>query len=367
MNTATTQVSNGDVFGPVTFPHGPAMPNRLMLAPLTNQQSHADGTLSDDEHRWLTMRALGGFGLTMTCAASVQAVGVGFTGQLGIHDDAHVAGLTRLACDIKMAGSVAIVQLHHAGNRSPREITGADPVCPSDDAETGARAMTNDEVHEMIGAFVASACRARDAGFDGVELHGAHGYLLCQFLSAALKRRTAEFGGSLENRARPLFAIIDGIRRECGTDFHVGVRLSPERFGMKIDEIREVYSRLVAGGAVDMIDMSLWDCAKNAIEEGWTDRRLIDIFAGIDRGAVRLAVAGKLYTAAAVRGALAAGADIAVVGRAAITNHDFPRLMRDDPNFAMRQLPVPAQTLRDEGLSDTFIGYMRNWKGFVTD
>ena len=367
MNTATTQVSNGDVFGPVTFPHGPAMPNRLMLAPLTNQQSHADGTLSDDEHRWLTRRALGGFGRTMTCAASVQAVGVGFTGQLGIHDDAHVAGLTRLACDIKMAGSVAIVQLHHAGNRSPREITGTDPVCPSDDAETGARAMTNDEVHEMIGAFVASACRARDAGFDGVELHGAHGYLLCQFLSAELNRRTDEFGGSLENRARPLFAIIDGIRRECGTDFHVGVRLSPERFGMKIDEIREVYSRLVAGGAVDMIDMSLWDCAKNAIEEGWTDRRLIDIFAGIDRGAVRLAVAGKLYTAAAVRGALAAGADIAVVGRAAITNHDFPRLMRDDPNFAMRQLPVPAQTLRDEGLSDTFIGYMRNWKGFVTD
>ena len=145
------------------------------------------------------------------------------------------------------------------------------------------------------------------------------------------------------------------------------MRLSPERFGMKIDEIREVYSRLVAGGAVDMIDMSLWDCAKNAIEEGWTDRRLVDIFAGIDRGAVRLAVAGKLYTAAAVRGALAAGADIAVVGRAAITNHDFPRLMRDDPNFAMRQLPVPAQTLREEGLSDTFIGYMRNWKGFVTD
>ncbi|MBU6226951.1 MAG: NADH:flavin oxidoreductase [Acidobacteria bacterium] len=367
MNTATTQVSNGDVFGPVTFPHGPAMPNRLMLAPLTNQQSHTDGTLSDDEHRWLTMRALGGFGLTMTCAASVQAVGVGFSGQLGIHDDAHVAGLTRLACDIKMAGSVAIVQLHHAGNRSPREITGTDPVCPSDDAETGARAMTNDEVHEMIGAFVASARRARDAGFDGVELHGAHGYLLCQFLSAELNRRTDEFGGSLENRARPLFAIIDGIRRECGTDFHVGVRLSPERFGMKIDEIREVYSRFVAGGAVDMIDMSLWDCAKNAIEEGWTDRRLIDIFAGIDRGAVRLAVAGKLYTAAAVRGALAAGADIAVVGRAAITNHDFPRLMRDDPNFAMRQLPVPAQTLREEGLSDTFIGYMRNWKGFVTD
>ncbi|MFM8389830.1 MAG: NADH:flavin oxidoreductase, partial [Actinomycetota bacterium] len=328
---------------------------------------HPDGTLSDDEHRWLTMRALGGFGLTMTCAASVQAVGVGFAGQLGVHDDAHVAGLTRLACDIKVAGSIAIVQLHHAGNRSPRELIGTDPLCPSDDPETGARAMSNAEVHEMIGAFVAAAKRTQEAGFDGVELHGAHGYLLCQFLSAKLNRRTDEFGGSLDNRARPLFAIIEGIRRECGNDFHVGVRLSPERFGMKIDEIREVYSRLVATGQIDMIDMSLWDCAKNAIEEGWADRRLIDIFAGIDRGTVRLAVAGKLYSAAAVRDVLGAGADIAVVGRAAIKNHDFPRMMRDNPDFAMRELPVPAQTLRDEGLSDTFVGYMRNWKGFVAD
>ncbi len=362
-----SQQHNDTAFDSVDFAHGPAMPNRLMLAPLTNQQSHADGTLSDDEHRWLTMRALGGFGLTMTCAASVQAVGVGFAGQLGVHDDAHVAGLTRLACDIKMAGSVAIVQLHHAGNRSPRELIGTEPVCPSDDAETGARAMTNDEVHGMIGAFVAAARRSREAGFDGVELHGAHGYLLCQFLSTELNRRTDEFGGSLENRARPLLDIIEGIRRECGNDFHVGVRLSPERFGMKIDEIREVYSWLVASGDVDMIDMSLWDCAKNAIDEGWADRRLIDIFASIDRGNVRLAVAGKLYSAAAVRAALAAGADIAVIGRAAITNHDFPRLMRDNADFAMRELPVSGQTLRDEGLSDTFVGYMRNWKGFVAD
>jgi 2,4-dienoyl-CoA reductase-like NADH-dependent reductase (Old Yellow Enzyme family) len=362
-----SQQHNDTAFDSVDFAHGPAMPNRLMLAPLTNQQSHADGTLSDDEHRWLTMRALGGFGLTMTCAASVQAVGVGFAGQLGVHDDAHVTGLTRLACDIKMAGSVAIVQLHHAGNRSPRELIGTEPVCPSDDAETGARAMTNDEVHGMIGAFVAAARRSREAGFDGVELHGAHGYLLCQFLSTELNRRTDEFGGSLENRARPLLDIIEGIRRECGNDFHVGVRLSPERFGMKIDEIREVYSWLVASGDVDMIDMSLWDCAKNAIDEGWADRRLIDIFASIDRGNVRLAVAGKLYSAAAVRAALAAGADIAVIGRAAITNHDFPRLMRDNADFAMRELPVSGQTLRDEGLSDTFVGYMRNWKGFVAD
>ena len=358
---------NAAAFSPVTFRHGPAMANRLMLAPLTNQQSNDDGTLSDDEHKWLTMRALGGFGLTMTCAASVQKIGRGFSGQLGAHDDVHIAGLTRLACDVKTAGSLAIVQLHHAGNRSPRDLIGADPVCPSDDAETGARAMSNDEVHEMIGAFVAAAVRCESAGFDGVELHGAHGYLLCQFLSSELNRRDDEFGGSLENRSRPLFAIIEGIRRECGPDFHLAVRLSPERFGMKIDEICDVYARLVAEGNVDMIDMSLWDCTKTAFDPSHSDRRLVDIFAGLDRRDVRLAVAGKLYAAADVRTVLEAGADIAAIGRAAVTNHDFPRGLRDADEFAMRPLPVSADVLRAEGLSDGFIGYMRNWKGFVAD
>ena len=90
-----------DLFAPMTLAHGPAMKNRFMLAPLTNQQSHADGRLSDEEFHWLTMRAKGGFGLTMTCAAHVQAVGQGFAGQLGVFGDQHLEGLTRLASAIK--------------------------------------------------------------------------------------------------------------------------------------------------------------------------------------------------------------------------------------------------------------------------
>ena len=134
------------LFSPLTFPRGPAMKNRFMLAPLTNSQSHADGCLSDDEFHWLTMRAAGGFGLTMTCAAHVQAEGQGFPGQLGIFADQQLPGLSRLAAAIKAEGSVAIVQLHHAGMRSPTELIGTTPLCPSDNAEFGARAMTTAEV-----------------------------------------------------------------------------------------------------------------------------------------------------------------------------------------------------------------------------
>ena len=112
------------LFEPLSFAHGPAMKNRFMLAPLTNCQSHPDGRLSDEEFHWLTKRAEGGFGLTMTCAAHVQARGQGFPGQLGIFGDEHIEGLTRLAAAIKANGSVAAVQLHHAGNRSPKDLVG---------------------------------------------------------------------------------------------------------------------------------------------------------------------------------------------------------------------------------------------------
>lgn len=351
----------------VSFVHGPAMKNRFMLAPLTNQQSHDDGTLSDDEYKWLMMRAQGGFGLTMTCAASVQEIGRGFAGQLGCHSDMHLEGLRRLASDMKAAGTLAIVQLHHAGNRSPKELIGTNPVCPSDDAETDARALSHDEVKQLVSDFVAAAVRCEMAGFDGVELHGAHGYMICQFLSSEINKRTDEYGGSLENRARLLMEIIDGIRSSCRADFNVSVRLSPERFGMKIDEIIEVYGWLVDSDKIDFIDMSLWDVFKEPIEDGYKGQRLIDIFAELPRGNTRLAAAGKLYSAADAQNALDAGIDIAVIGRGAIANHDFPMQAIADPNFAMRELPIPKAALRDEGLSDVFIGYMGNWKGFVGD
>ena len=117
-------------FDPVAFIHGPAMQNRFMLSPLTNQQSNPDGTLSDDEERWLTMRAKGGFGMTVTCASHVEARGQGFPGQLGCFGDEHVPGLTRLAAGIRAQGSVAIVQLHHAGRRAPADLIGTSPVAP---------------------------------------------------------------------------------------------------------------------------------------------------------------------------------------------------------------------------------------------
>ena len=227
------------------------MRNRFALAPLTNLQSHPDGRLSEDELHWLTLRAKGGFGLTMTCAAHVQQVGQGFPGQLGVFGDQHLRGLERLATAIKREGSLAILQLFHGGMRSPADLIGTTPVSSSDDAETGARAASTSEAEQLVEDFVAAAVRSEKAGFDGVEVHGAHGYVLAQFLSPELNGRDDRYGGNLENRARIIDEIIDGIRARCRSDFSLGLRLSPERYGMRLAEVRKYAERLLREGRID--------------------------------------------------------------------------------------------------------------------
>lgn len=358
--------STAKLFEQLTLPRGPAMKNRFMLAPLTNSQSHADGTLSDEEFRWLTMRAEGGFGLTMTCAAHVQACGQGFPGQLGVFGDEHLEGLTRLASAIKAQGSVSSLQLHHAGNRSPKDLV-SDIVCPSDDPDTGARALTLAEVEGLRDDFIAAAKRAERAGFDGVEVHGAHGYILLQFISPEINKREDRYGGSLENRARLLHEIIDGIRATCRPDFQLGLRLSPERFGVKLAEIREVAGQVLAEGKIDYLDMSLWDYAKEPVEDEFKGRRLMSYFTDLPRGDVRLGVAGKIMSAADAVKVIEAGCDFVMIGRGAILRHDFPERVRADAGYTSPALPVTEAHLKQEGLSDVFVTYMRNWEGFVSE
>ncbi len=352
------------MLAPLTLPRGPVWRNRLALAPLTNLQSHADGTLSDAERHWLTMRARGGFGLVMTCAAHVQEQGLGFPGQLGIFSDDHLPGLTRLADELRAEGAVSAVQLHHAGYRSPKEHV-PQPVGPSDDPATGSRGLTEDEVADLAEDFVRAALRAEQAGFDGVELHGAHGYVLAQFLSAEENHRTDGYGGDLAGRSRLIREVLEEVRRRCRPDFQVGLRLSPERFGMQLGEVRELCQELLSGGALDYLDLSLWDAGKHPVEEASAERSLLRWFTDLERHGTRLGVAGKVMSAPRVQELLEEGCDFVFLGRAAIVHHDFPLRAARDAEFASAELPVTAEHLAAEGLSPVFVDYMRGWKGFV--
>jgi len=351
----------------VAFPCGLSMKNRFMLAPMTNTQSHEDGVLSDDEFRWLTMRAHGGFGITMTCASHVQEAGQGFPGQLGCFSDAHIPGLKRLADAIKAEQSLALVQLYHGGLRSPQAVTGHTPMAPSDEPKSGARGITTKGVERLRDDFIAAAIRCKEAGMDGVQVHGAHGYIVAQFLSAKYNRRDDRYGGSLENRSRLLFEIVDGIREACGPEFLLSVRLSPERFGMRLSEILTVSQQLIDGGKVDLLDLSLWDVFKQPHEPEHHGKSLMEHCLTLDRKGVKLTVAGQIRSGAEVMRVLEAGIDIVAIGRAGVLHHDLPKQVIANPDFEPTALPVTRAYLHSEGVSDTFATYLSRWEGFVAD
>jgi len=224
-------------------------------------------------------------------------------------------------------------------------------------------------VQQLVADFVGAAQRCERAGFDGVEIHGAHGYILAQFLSAETNRRSDAYGGSLANRARVLHEIIAGIRARCRADFQLGLRLSPERYGVKLGEMLEVAQGLLDGGSLDYLDVSLWDIGKAPEEAAYSGRSLLSYFTALPRGATRLGVAGKVRTPAEAAAALAAGVDFVLLGRAAILHHNFPALAAADEAFVPAQLPVTRAHLVREGLGPAFVNYMAEarWGGFVRE
>ena len=354
-------------FEALSFPCGKAMANRMVLAPLTNTQSEADGRLSKDEIHWLAMRAKGGFGLTMTAAAHVNVLGQGFPGQLGIFSDEHLPGLTTLAEKIKAQGSLAVVQLHHAGFRAPRELIGDMPVAPSPSEKFGARGLSHGEVQSLVEDFIRGAERAKKAGFDGIEIHGAHNYIICQFLSAEFNRRTDEYGGSLKNRSKVLFDIISGIRKRCGQGFLIGVRLSPERHGIPLSEAVETAKALFAAQEIDFLDISAWNVFKEPAETAFQGRSLLSYFCELDRGEIRLGAAGKVYSPEDIYYCFEQGLDFALLGRAAMLHLNYPNLLRDNASFMPKRTPVSREHLLAEGLSEQFLEYISSmWPDFIS-
>lgn len=350
---------------PFPLLHGAALANRFALAPLTNVQSHPDGTLSDDEYEWLVARGRGGFGLTMTCAAFVSPAGQAWAGQLGASSDRHLPGLRRLADGLRATGTRSAVQLHHGGRRADPEVSGVATQCPWDEPERGAVALTTSGVEQVVADFVAAAVRVEQAGFDGVELHGAHGYLLGQFLDARHNRREDRYGGSLDNRVRVLLETLAAIRSATGPDFQLGLRLTPEGNGISLPDGREIARRVLASGTLDYLDMSLWDVFMQPRGEGHGGL-LIEHFTDLPRHGAALGVAGRVLSAEDARWCLAQGADLVTVGTGAILHHDFAARALADPAFEARQRPVSREDLRAEHVGPAFVDYLAaGWKDLV--
>lgn len=336
-----------------------------MLAPLTNQQSEYDGTASEFDHQWIEQLSRGGYALIQTSAATVEAGGIAFERQLGIHSDDHIPGLTRMAAAIRAGGGLSAVQLHHAGHRA-NPLLGGIPSPASDRILPGINALTTEEVQRIRDSFITAAKRAQLSGFDGVSVHGAFGWILSEFLSPQLNDRKDQYGGSLQNRARFTIEVIEGIRRACGPDFQIGWRLSIERYGLRMEELQEITADILDRELIDYLDLALWDSAQVIREGKYQGQTMLSVFTSIPRRGVRVGVAGKIYSAQRASQLLEEGCDFVLIARAGILQRDFPLHVKLNPLYDSPKPPVPAEYLRQGGLSERFIDSLRGWQTFVT-
>jgi 2,4-dienoyl-CoA reductase-like NADH-dependent reductase (Old Yellow Enzyme family) len=357
-------MSVSDLFKPLTLLHGAPMRNRFMMAPLTSQQSAHDGTASKYDQDWIEQLAKSNYALIQTGAATVEAGAIAFERQMGIHSDKHLPGLTQMATAIREGGGLSAVQLHHAGHRAVPSLGGI-PAPASDKTLKNVNAITTGEVERIRDSFIDAAKRAQLAGFDGVSVHGAFGWILSEFLSPNLNDRTDKYGGSLENRARFTIEIIEGIRKACGKDFQIGWRLSIERYGLLLEELREITAEIFDKELIDYLDLALWDSAQIVREGSFQGKTMLSVFTELPRKAVRLGAAGKIMSAQRAGELLDEGVDFVIIARAGILQRDFPDQVLANPLYDSPPLPVTADYLRQGGLSERFIDTMRGWQTFV--
>lgn len=318
--------------------------NRLAVAPMATFSGNEDGSLHPDEVAFLARRAKGGFGLIITGACFVHPTGRAFDGQWGCESDSRIADLRIMADAIHAEGAKAYLQIHHGGRACPPRLCG-ETVAPSavaPDKEGGLtpRELTRAEVDEIIKAFGDATRRAKEAGYDGVEIHGANGYLLQQFFSPRTNLRTDNWGK--DRFAFPL-AVAEACLMNDGDDFHIGYRLSPEEseeLGIHIQETLKLVDRL-ASLPLAYIHLSTWSRDQKSTKDN-DPRTFIKRVAEQINGSVPLIGVGGVKEKADAEYILLEGADIAALGRTAISDPDWPI-------HAQNGMPIKAKYPRTGG------------------
>ncbi|WP_315917573.1 NADH-dependent flavin oxidoreductase [Vibrio fluvialis] len=340
------------LFQPFTFKNGVTLRNRVVMAPMTTWSSNADETISDEELRYYRARAQG-VGLLLTGCSHVQPSGIGFTDEFAAYDDRFIPSLTKLADAAKSGGAVAVLQLFHAGNKAVPDLIPngelvsasamAAPKGPFNDGKLASRELTEAEIFELIHDFGQATRRAIEAGFDGIELHGAHGFLIQNFLSPLFNQRQDQWGGSLENRMRFPLEVVREVRRvideHASRPFLLGYRISPEEPGegaLRIDDALALAETLAQAGDIDYLHTSLYNILAGQSQDDTSGKTTAQRF--IDRVADRvpLMAAGEVRTPNQARNVLETGMPLVVVGRSLVMNPTWVEMAQDGRDQEIR-------------------------------
>ncbi len=314
--------------------------NRIAMAPMTNGYCDADGNVTDRLIAYHEARARGGVGLIIMEAAAVHLDGRGWGSQPGCYDDRFIPGLVRLAEGIHAGGGRAFMQLMHAGGSARSTLIGkqalaASPIVNPRNGELP-KELTLEEIGEITEAFAQAARRAKTAGFDGVELHGANGYLINEFLSPLTNVRTDEYGG--DARRRTLFAanIIKRIREVAGPDFTVTIRVSADEFddgGITIEESKVIGPLLEQAGfaAIHISGGRAGTTPKVPFTTGVGEATLMHLAAGLKQVvSIPVIVVGRILSPEIADAAIQEGkTDMVAIGRALIADPDLPNKFKE--------------------------------------
>ncbi len=315
--------------------------NRIVMPPMCTRLARPDGSVTENLIKYYEERAKGGVGLIIVEYSFIdQKESRAAICQLGIQNDHMIPGLNELAEAVKSYGAGAVLQIAHGGRQTTPEIMGHQPVAPSaipcKVTRVQPRELTIQEIESIQESFVNAAQRAKRAGFDGVELHGSHGYLICSFLSPYSNKRTDKYGGSIENRARFAVEIIEKIREKVGEKFTVGIRISGDEFvpgGLKLTETT-IAAKIFESSGVDYIHVSAgnYESVHHFVNPTYYPKGYLLHLAEAMKKVVNIPViaVGSLdvYTA---ENALRDGkADLVAFGRALIADPEIPRKIAEN-------------------------------------
>lgn len=316
--------------------NGVELKNRLVVAPLTIYDSGQNGELTDDARAFWNNR-FEGFGLYIMPFTNVHPSGIGFESP-NAYDESHLETLKEYADIAHRQGAKSVVQLAHSGIRADRRMTkGFDVVGPVAEIYSGARGLLDSEVKALIDSFAYAAELALRAGHDGVEIHGANGWLIQQFFSETYNRRNDDWGGSLEKRLRFPLAIVDAIdamrKKYHRPDFIIGYRFSPEEpgeYGLTMTETLDLVDALLEK-PIQYLHVSLWDFYKKARRGADTNRLRMEILHERINGRLPFIGVGNLYTADEILAAYETGlAEFIAIGKSVMLNPDLVDLIETE-------------------------------------
>ncbi|MBS7706575.1 tRNA-dihydrouridine synthase [Chelatococcus asaccharovorans] len=312
---------------------GLTLKNRIVMPPMQQYQGTAEAFATDYHVHHYARRARGGVGLVIIESTAVAPEGRLMADDIGLFSDAHMAPVAAIAAAVKAEGVPIIMQLSHGGRKSrphPGSRLIAPSAIPHDDDYGMPEAMSRDDITRVVMAFATAARRALAAGFDGLELHAAHGYLLHQFLSPLSNTRTDAYGGDLEGRSRIIADVIRAVREAVGRDVPVTIRVSASDYqpgGLTADRVAAALERLVPLG-LDAVHVSSGGLSPEPPPNAGPGYQVGFARTIRERIKVPVIAVGNIRTKAQVEDILGEGhADLVAIGRPLLVHPDLGRVL----------------------------------------